>query len=562
MKQIVSTWLDERVGTKTLNNTLLKRKIPILPGWMSWLNTMGSVCLVLFFMQVLTGMFMAMNYSPSTDHAYDSVQYIMSLPSGPFIRGLHFWGASALVLTAVLHVLWKFIIGAYKFPREATWITGVCLFLIVMGYFFTGYLLPWDQRAYWATTVGIRMSEQVPYIGVYIGSVLKGGTDIGVRTLTRFYTFHGFIFTTLFLVMGVLHLYLVVRNGISGLLERMNKLSEYLSMNKMKTATENNQHSWKQAVHNRYHEFKLMGESFFPYVIYKDAIVMAIVITVLSFLSIFFPPVLESVADPTDKNSNPRPDWPFLFFFQLLKYIPPQFETIAIILIPTALLAILFGVPFLDRYAHRHPADRPYIVGFGLVLVTVIVFLGVQGYRAPFTNPIVEKNRQEIMGQRIYFEKVRCQICHSINGKGGIAGPALDTVGSRRNKKWLTDHFRNPQKVSPNTTMPNFGLLDEEIQALVVYMSSLGGGSFSPKAPELFKENCAACHKIGNEGEDLVSDLSDIGRYKQLGELTNYINNPKAVDPKAEMDGFGDSLSKTEIEDLARYLSAQRGQAK
>ena len=215
-------WFDERVGTKTLKRVLLDRKIPKVPKW-SWLLTLGSVSLFLFLVQAVTGIFLAMNYSPSTDHAYDSVQYIMGLPSGAFLRGLHVWGATFMVTAVFLHMFRVFIMGAYKFPREATWVTGVCMFLIVMGFGFTGYLLPWDQKAYWATVVGVRISEQAPYVGEYIGSIIKGGPNIGVRTLTRFFAFHGFFFTALFIALVISHLFLVVWHGIAGPPERMKR---------------------------------------------------------------------------------------------------------------------------------------------------------------------------------------------------------------------------------------------------------------------------------------------------------------------------------------------------
>ena len=323
-------------------------------------------------------------------------------------------------------------------------------------------------------------------------------------------------------------------------------------------------HGWKQAVHDRYHELKSMGETFFPYVVFKDVVAITIVFAALVCLSIYFPPHLEVLADPTEKNYNPRPEWYFLFLFQMLKYVPPQFETIAIVVVPATLVGLLFLLPFIDRYSHRHPFDRPFITGLGVIGVAGMVYLGVEGYRAPLTNPTVEKNPQEIEGQRL-FSSLRCQSCHSIAGNGGIIAPALDMVGSRRDKEWLAEHFRDPQKVFPGTKMPNFGLLDEEVRALVVYMSSLGGGSFTPKAPELFEENCSTCHKIGDVGEDLGypgSDLSRVGLYREQGWLLKYIENPEKVDPKAAMTEFASILTHDEIEDLARYLSAQRAAPK
>lgn len=215
----MKTWLNERVGSNTLKEVLLDRKIPKI----SWLYVLGSVSLFLFVMQAVTGIFLAMNYSPSPDHAHDSVEFIMRVPSGAFIRGLHSWGSSAMVAVVFLHVLRVFFMGAYKFPREATWLTGVCMLMIVIGFGFTGYLLPWDQKAYWATVVGLTLSEQVPYIGGYIGDILRGGANIGVITLTRFYAFHTLLFPAIFTVLVISHLFLVVWHGISAPPERIKK---------------------------------------------------------------------------------------------------------------------------------------------------------------------------------------------------------------------------------------------------------------------------------------------------------------------------------------------------
>lgn len=323
-----------------------------------------------------------------------------------------------------------------------------------------------------------------------------------------------------------------------------------------------NRHSWKQAVHERYYELKSMGEAFFPYVVFKDIIAITVVISALVYLSIYYPPPMEGLADPTEKNYNPRPEWYFLFLFQLLKYVPPQYERIAVLGIPAVAVLILFFLPMIGRHINRHPLDRPIVTSLGIIGIASVIYLGYQGYRSPLTNVFIEKDVQVVHGQRIYFEKVRCQNCHSINGKGGILGPALDLVSSRRDKKWMAEHFINPQSVSPGTGMPNFGLLPDEVDALVVYMASLGGGTFTAKALELFKEHCATCHKIGDIGKDVASDLSEVGRRKEQGWIAKYIENPEKVDPKASMPAFGDSLAKDQIEDLSKFLSAQRGSVK
>lgn len=218
MANRVSNWLNERLETNNLIEGFLYRKVPRGVGW--W-YTLGSATLVTFVLLTITGIFLMMNYSPSPDHAYESVQYIMNeVPFGAFIRSVHFWSASAMVILVGLHTLRVFFMAAYKYPREVTWAIGVFLFILVMGAGFTGYLLPWDQKAYWATNVGTAIAGQTPLIGPLIQKVLIGGSQIGALTLTRFFTFHvGVIPLLIILLIGV-HIFLVVKQGISAPPER------------------------------------------------------------------------------------------------------------------------------------------------------------------------------------------------------------------------------------------------------------------------------------------------------------------------------------------------------
>ncbi len=206
-------WFEERLELKKYVDWFLHRKVPRGVGW--W-YTLGSATLVTFILLVFTGLVLMMNYSPSPDHAYDSIQYIMNeVPFGSVIRSIHFWSASTMVVLVGLHGLRAFFMAAYKYPRELTWITGVLLFILVMGAAFTGYLLPWDQRAYWATNVGTGIAGQVPLVGLFIQKVLIGGTTIGALTLSRFFTFHvGVVAPLIALIIGI-HLFLVIRLGIS-----------------------------------------------------------------------------------------------------------------------------------------------------------------------------------------------------------------------------------------------------------------------------------------------------------------------------------------------------------
>jgi quinol-cytochrome oxidoreductase complex cytochrome b subunit len=208
----LANWLDERLGWRRAWEAVFLRKVPKV----NWLYTLGSATLFVALNQIITGILLTIYYVPTPDQAYDSVTYITTqVPAGWLIRGLHHWGASAMVLLTGLHMLRVIFTGAYKFPREVTWFTGVALLLIVVGFGFTGYLLPWDQKAYWATTVGTRIAAVTPLIGESLLRILRGGAELSAVTLARFFGVHVWMLPAALLALVGLHLYLVVRIGIS-----------------------------------------------------------------------------------------------------------------------------------------------------------------------------------------------------------------------------------------------------------------------------------------------------------------------------------------------------------
>jgi quinol-cytochrome oxidoreductase complex cytochrome b subunit len=208
------TWLDERLGLQGIYSTVFDRKVPKVNWWF----TLGSASLFLFVMQVVTGIFLSVYYVPSPDHAYDSVQFIMNgVAFGWLIRGIHHWGATLMVIFVFIHMLRTFYYAAYKFPRELTWVTGVVLLLATLGMGFTGYLLPWNQKAYWATTVGTEIPGTIPGLGPFITSILRGGGELSAVTLARFYSVHIWFFPAVILLAIGIHMYLVIRLGISNI---------------------------------------------------------------------------------------------------------------------------------------------------------------------------------------------------------------------------------------------------------------------------------------------------------------------------------------------------------
>lgn len=211
------TWLDDRVGWRSVWNTIFVRKVPKV----NWWYTLGSATLFVALMQGITGILLTIYYVPSPDQAYDSVQYITTqVPAGWLIRGVHHWGASLLVILTVLHMVRVIFYGAYKYPREVTWFTGVGLLIVVIGFGFTGYLLPWDQKAFWATTVGTRIAEVTPFVGDPLLRIMRGGQELTAVTLARFFGVHVWVLPLILLILLGVHLYLVVRLGISDIPEK------------------------------------------------------------------------------------------------------------------------------------------------------------------------------------------------------------------------------------------------------------------------------------------------------------------------------------------------------
>ena len=339
-------WLDHRTGFRALLKHLLDEPLPSGVGW--WFVT-GSIVLFLLTAQLVTGVLLAIFYSPSPDHAYDSVRFIMErVTFGRVLRGLHFFGASFIVIAAVVHMLRVVAFGSYKKPRELNWVVGVLLLLIILGFALTGYLLPWDQKAYWATTVTINIARSVPLVGPFLSDILKGGANLGALTLMRWYAAHVFLLPACLIVFTIAHIYLMRRHGISGPVT------------------------------------PVAGPSrpFYPYQAVRDTTAIAVVFALLLTFAMAFNAPLDAVADPTDAAYVPRPEWYFMSLFELLKHFPGPLEPIATVVIPGLVVALLFLLPFLDRRPHREATKRPVVVSSFVFVLAAITFLTVAGFRS------------------------------------------------------------------------------------------------------------------------------------------------------------------------------------
>jgi ubiquinol-cytochrome c reductase cytochrome b subunit len=434
-------WLDSRLKLASLERTLLDEPIP---GGASWIYVFGSATLFLFVMQAVTGMFLALYYAPTPDHAYDSLRFIETeIWFGSFIRGLHHWGASGMVIAIGLHMLQVFLYGAYKPPRELLWMVGVVLFIIVLGFAFTGYLLPWDQNAYWATQVGINMVGTVPLIGDWLAPVIRGGESLGALTLSRFFALHVLFFPAALVGLIMLHLFLLRRAGPAG--------------------------PWREG--DTGPRGRRQSETFWPRQVYMDAVVMLGTFAAVSILALTVPFPLADKADPSDTTFVPVPEWYFLFYYQLLKYVHGPLEPLATWILPAIFFLVLLCWPFLDRNPVRHPVARPFAITTGalfLVMVFGLLAISIRDlYAVPRIDPALAR------GKALYAQ-FGCSGCHRIHGEGGAVAPDLSFVADRRpEREWHLKHFQDPAAVVPGSFMPKFPLNEQQLHDLTSYMLSL-----------------------------------------------------------------------------------------
>ena len=468
-------WLDQRLDLAGIRRTLLDREVP---DRLTWWHTLGSATLAVFGFQVVTGIVLATFYSAAPDHAYESIRFLeREVTAGGLLRAMHRWGASAMVVLVLAHMIRVFSMGAYKYPREVNWILGVFLFFVVMGFGFTGYLLPWDQKAYWATQVGTSIAGTTPVIGGLLVKLLKSGSQLGAATLSRFYAFHVLWLPLLFGVVIAVHLALVIRQGIAP----RTKALEVGAPPKTSDAT------YPGYYREAYAATKRGGVRFWPDVVGKDIIASFLVVLVLLLLALTFGAPLESPADPTDTSYVPTPEWYFLPFYQLLKLFPGSMESTIAVGVPLLLVIALLGLPFFDRGSRRNLRHRPaaiaaltFLLGGSALLIGASA-RDVQPAIAPETGkPLSSAER----AGRALFQR-QCASCHVVGkDKGGDKGPELTAIGARHSTAWLHSFVENPVSFHPESEMSPFGppvLSHEAIEEVSRYLSTLRG----PPAREL-----------------------------------------------------------------------------
>src|ERR1700726_2632184 len=425
-------WIDRRTGVDALLRSALYEPIP---GGARFAYVFGSGLLFIFISQVITGIFLALYYVPSADHAHTTVAYITkAVTAGSFLRSLHAYGASAIIIVLLLHLSQTYLYGAYKGPRELLWVSGCVLFALVLGMAFTGYLLPWDQRAYFATAVGTNAASEVPLIGETLKRMMRGGTEMGTLTISRFFVAHVFFIPACVFALVAAHILLFRKTGPAG------------------------------PPDEDPYEPKKKAELFYPRQVLMDLSLTALLIIGLGLRCFFVPMKLGPPANPADAQYVPRPEWYYLPIFQWLKYWHGAASVIGVLIIPTVLAAAIIALPFLDRSIERRPWKRPVAMGAYVFVLAALVGLGLRSQYLDKHDPGVAQQlakqrteEDEYMRKpfepelssaslaaanvaladplaakgKVIFEAQSCNACHGDGGVGTAAAPTLLGIGSK-----------------------------------------------------------------------------------------------------------------------------------
>jgi ubiquinol-cytochrome c reductase cytochrome b subunit len=465
----VGKWLEERLGVRDMLRPMLEHPIPRgSAGPMGWWYVLGSASLTMLMLQILTGILLAFVYVPAADKAYESLLYMNDHEQlGWFLRALHYYAGSAMVVLLLAHMTQVFLHGAFKYPRELTWLVGVVLLLLTMGMFFTGQVLRWDPDAYWGIGVGASMAGRVPVAGPAIVHMMLGGPTIGGDTLSRFFALHVFIIPGLLLTFLGIHLWLVLRKGIS----EPPVPGEVVD---------------PKTYHEEYEKKIRDGVPFFGDAAMKDGLFSAIAVLVVVVIAVVLGPKGPSgPPDPSISGANPRPEWPFLWLFALLSLSPPESETFIILVFPLLVIGALFLVPFISNRGERAPSRRPLAVLLVIVVYTLLGVLTWEGISSPWSpdmtawsgttmkeNLVRDRTPLELQGA-VVFQNKQCRNCHALEGTGGRRGPDLWGVGTRLTRDQIIDQVSNGTPGGGN--MPAYGkqMKPAEMAAVTEFLVSL-----------------------------------------------------------------------------------------
>src|SRR6266478_2102211 len=423
--QKLGDWFDLRLRLGAPIRETAEHPVPRETA--SWFYVFGSAALTCFMLQIVTGILLALIYVPSAGEAWNSLQTLNhGISLGWFIRALHGWGSNFMVAIVLIHMVQVFLFGAYKFPRELTWIVGVFLLLMTLGMAFSGQVLRFDQDAYWGLGIGASIASRVPIAGPAIVKLMLGGPIIAGATLSRFFALHVFVIPGSLIAFVCVHVLMVVKLGINEwpMPGRVVKRATYI---------------------NEYHELtKKDGEPFVPYAIWKDLFFAAFILLAVAASALYFGPFGPTGRpDPTIIQTVPKPDYFFLWLYALLSLLPPSMETPALLIGPVLVIVGLLLLPFLSGEGEKSWRRRPIAV---LTVLLIAITLGTFTHLAGFTpwsphmnawsgDPVPERVlRGTTALQRqgaLVFQAKQCRNCHSIGESGGQRGPTLDSVAVR-----------------------------------------------------------------------------------------------------------------------------------
>ncbi len=571
----VKEWVNERSGLITFFSEFLHEEIP---GGTRFSYTLGSACLFLLTIQIVTGIWQLFYYVPTIDYAYSSLNYLrLQVPYGWLMHGIHYWGGTLFTIIVGLHMLRVFIWGSYKKPREMVWLVGIVLIVLTALFMFTGPVLPWDKNGYWAGQVGIGIAGSVPIVGPFMQALLQGANKMGQMALLRMYVLHVAILPAAIGAFVMLHLIAFRKFGESG--------------------------PWDK-------EKRQSTGYFWPEQIFKDVVITFLIFLLLVYLSAFYPAPFSGLADPMDTLITPKPAWNFLFLYQILKFFPGPLEPLGTAGVPLAIILLFASLPFVDKSPEKNPFKRGFVILCGFAFVGMILYLTWLGYiyRSPaeaaqmgepnrtilaLTNKklpdldipktvgLVNANKK-VTGEQL-FKTLGCTECHTTTGiAGNKQGPDLvQARGNNRTDQWLHAQMIDPQSHNPRTIMPPYSQLsDQNVELLVGFLKGLKPAAapvLMPRPPaiagapgntaasikygeQLFNTlGCVQCHTIqgspsNKQGPDLVLAIKKDMPTKDW--LRVQLTLPQAHNPLSIMPSFANRLYDDQMNDMVDFLSS------
>ncbi|MBN9690611.1 MAG: cytochrome b N-terminal domain-containing protein [Verrucomicrobia bacterium] len=469
--QQIAQWFDDRLHLTKLFESTAGHHVPKSSG--SWFYVFGSGTLLCLMLQLVTGTCLAFVYVPSADEAYLTLEYLTyQQPLGWFLRALHYWGSNFMVGIMMLHMAQVFLFGAYKYPRELTWITGVLLMFVTLGLAFTGQVMRFDQDAYWGLGIGTAIMGRVPIIGSDLVHLMLAGPIIAGETLSRFFTLHVFILPGTILALIGVHLRLVLAKGIN----------EYPKPGVVV----------KRETYDQEYEaiIKKEGVPFVPAAISKDLVFSALVMfAIFTCAAVFGPKGPKGFPDPTYIQTAPQPDFFFLWVYSVAALLPPYTETFVLLVGPVVATLALFALPFISNTGEKSARKRPIAVLTVVVSLLALSLLTWAGIRSPWSPEMTAwtsdstpaaflKGRSplELQGALVLQYK-QCRNCHSLDGIGGERGPDLSRIATRLTRDQLIR-----QVIQGGGNMPAYGknLSPAEVEALVAFMLTLHPSNVPP----------------------------------------------------------------------------------